>query len=192
MNRPHRGGPRIVLVGPPATGKTTLGEMLAARLQRPFLDLDAVGGHYYAEAGWSIAKLIERITAVGRLAAEIEWEPARAHAVARVIADHPDAMIALGAGHTSYTNPGLREAVRTVLENCPDVVHILPSADRDLSLFMLRERCIASKGHPWIADGHDFLAAWLDDPTPGQVATRTVYTVNQTPNQTVESLLPAV
>ena len=180
-----------MLVGPPATGKTTLGEILAARLQCPFVDLDAVGGRYYAEAGWSIAKLIERITAVGRLAAEIEWEPARAHAVARVVADHPDGVIALGAGHTSYTDPGLRETVRTVLENCPDVVHILPSPDRDLSLSVLRERCIASKGGPWIADGHDFLAAWLDDPVPNQVATRTVYTASQTPDQTVESLLPA-
>jgi hypothetical protein len=191
MNQPARSTPRMVLVGPAATGKSTLGELVAARLQRPFLDLDAVAGPYYTEAGWSIARLIERITAVGRLAAEIEWEPARAHAVARVIDDHPDTVIALGVGHTSYTDPELRGRVRTVLERCPDVVHILPSPDRDQSLSVLRERCIASKGGPWIVDGHDFLAAWLDDPTPGQVATRTVYTLGQTPDQTVERLLHA-
>jgi shikimate kinase len=119
MNRADQSAPRVVLVGPPATGKTTLGALLAARLQRPFIDVDAVGERYYAETGWSIAKLRERITAVGRLAAEIEWEPARAHAVARVIADHPDAVIALGAGHTSYTDPELRRRVRAALKTVP-------------------------------------------------------------------------
>lgn len=181
-----------MLVGPPATGKTTLGALLAARLERPFIDVDAVGEQYYAETGWSIARLRERITAVGRLAAEIEWEPARSHAVARVIADHPDAVIALGAGHTSYTDPELRRHVRAALGNCPDVVHILPSPDRNLSLSVLRERCIASKGGPWIAEGHDFLAAWLDEPTPREVATRTVFTLGLTPDQTVERLHPAL
>lgn len=177
--------PLMVLVGPPATGKTTLGELLAAELRCPFIDVDAVGEPYYAEVGWSIARLRERITAVGRLAAEIEWEPARAHAVARVIADHPDAVIALGAGHTSYTDPELRDQVRAALKNCPDVVHVLPSPDRDVSLAELRERCIATKGGPWIAEGHDFLAAWLDDPTPHDVATRTVFTLGLTPEETV-------
>lgn len=181
--------PRMVLIGPPATGKSTLGELLAARLRCPFFDLDAVGGEYYTEAGWSIAQLIERITAVGRLAAEIEWEPARAHAVARVIEDHPDTVIALGAGHTGYSDPELRETVRAALANCPDVVHILPSPDRSQSLSVLRERCIASKGGPWIVDGHDFLAEWLDEPMARQAATCTVYTVGRTPGQTVEHLL---
>jgi hypothetical protein len=55
---------------------------------------------------------------------------------------------------------------------------------------VLRKRCIASKGGPWIAEGHDFLAAWLDDPTPRQVATRVVFTFGQTPDQTVEQLHP--
>jgi hypothetical protein len=80
--------------------------------------------------------------------------------------------------------------VRAALKSCPDVAHILPSPDRDLSLSVLRKRCIASKGGPWIAEGHDFLAAWLDDPTPRQVATRVVFTFGQTPDQTVEQLHP--
>lgn len=181
--------PRLVLIGPPATGKSTLGALLAAKLHVPFVDLDAVGGPYYAEAGWSIAKVVERIDAVGRLAAEIEWEPARAHAVTRVLAEHPDAVIALGVGHTSYTDPDHRETVRAALKLCPDVLHILPSPDRAVSLDVLRQRCIADKGGPWIADGHDFLAAWLDDPTPRLAATRTVYTLDQTPDEVVDRLV---
>lgn len=179
----------MVLVGPAGTGKTTLGREIAAKTRRAFVDLDAVGDAYYAQVGWSMDRLRERIADIGRLAAEREWEPARAHAVAGVVADHPDAVIALGAGHTSYTDQQYLATVRTALERCRDVVRILPSTHRDTSLTALRRRCTADKGRTWIIDGHDFLAHWLDDPGTQLVATRTIYTGDETPDQTAARLL---
>jgi shikimate kinase len=183
------GGPWMVLAGPAASGKSTLGRIIAERVRRPFVDLDAIADRYYREVDWSIAKLREHSAAAGRLAAEADWEPARAHAVARVVADHPGAVIALGAGHTSYTRDEHLATVRAALRQCGDVVHVLPSPDRRSSLAVLRERCIAAKGRTWIVDGHDFLAQWLEDPGPRLVATRTVYTRTDTPEQTAERLL---
>ncbi|WP_328891614.1 shikimate kinase [Streptomyces sp. NBC_00316] len=119
--------PWMVLVGPAGTGKTTLGREIAAKAQRPFIDLDAAAHGYYLQAGWSMPKLRERIAIVGRLAAEAEWEPARAHAVVRVVADHPGAVIALGAGHTSYTHHEHLAMVRKALRHCRDVVQVLPA-----------------------------------------------------------------
>ncbi|MGE7439326.1 shikimate kinase [Kitasatospora sp. NPDC001175] len=181
--------PWMVLTGPAGAGKTTLGQEVAAKTQRPFIDLDAVADDYYAQAGWSIPRLRGRIAAVGRLAAEAEWESARAHAVACVIADHPDAVIGLGAGHTSYTTPGCLAAVRDALGRCRDVVRVVPSPDRQISLNVLRQRCTASKGNSWVIDGHDFLAHWLDDPGARALATRTIYINDDTPAQTAARLL---
>ncbi|MER5955828.1 AAA family ATPase [Streptomyces sp. NPDC001893] len=181
--------PWMVLIGPAGTGKTTLGLEIAAQAQRPFVDLDAAADEYYAQVGWSIHRLRERIAAVGRLAAESEWEGARAHAVASVVADHPDAVIALGAGHTSYTDPAHLAEVRTVLSRCRHVVRVLPSPDRELSLTLLRQRCTTTKGQSWIVDGHDFLEQWLDDPGALQMATRTIYTESETPAQTAARLI---
>ncbi|MFF7755657.1 shikimate kinase [Streptomyces sp. NPDC007971] len=181
--------PWMVLVGPAGAGKTSLGREIAARAHRPFVDLDAAADSYYAQVGWSIARLRGRIGAVGRPTAEAEWEPARAHAVACVVIDHPGAVIALGAGHTSYSDHQHLATVRTALEPCREVIRILPHPDRDISLAVLRRRCTASKGRSWIIDGRDFLAGWVDDPGTRTVATRTVYTLDETPAQTAARLL---
>lgn len=166
----------MVLIGPAGAGKTTVGEAVAAVTGRPFVDLDAVAEPYYAEVGWSIEKLVRRVEAVGRVAAEREWEPARAHAVTRAVADHPGVVLALGAGHTSYQDPGCLAAVRAALRDCSDVVLLLPAADPVLSLDVLRRRCLDSKGTTWISQGHDFLAEWLHDEGMRAMATRTVFT----------------
>ena len=47
----------IYLIGPRASGKTTLGKMLAERLGRPFIDLDAV---FVEKHGETIADLVGR------------------------------------------------------------------------------------------------------------------------------------
>jgi len=47
----------IYLIGPRASGKTTLGRRLAARLSRPFVDLDAI---FLERHGETIANLVTR------------------------------------------------------------------------------------------------------------------------------------
>ena len=155
--------PVLVLLGPAATGKSTLGQLVAGLLGVAFVDLDAVADDYYPEVGWSVDRLVERIAVVGRVAAEREWEPARAHAVERAVAEHPGAVLALGAGHASYTDPACRDRVRAALAAVPHVVLVLPGADREHALTVLRSRSLASKGTDWVRDGHDFLAEWFDD-----------------------------
>ncbi|SMF49291.1 shikimate kinase [Streptomyces sp. Amel2xC10] len=179
----------MVLVGPAGAGKSTLGREVAARTHRPFVDLDAVADAYYAQVGWSVALLRERIAAVGRVRAEAEWEPARAHAVVRAVADHPGAVVALGAGHTSYADRRHLATVRAALGRCREVVRVLPSADREVSLDVLRRRCEADKGRSWVVDGHDFLAHWLDDAGARLVATRTIHTGDESPDRTAARLI---
>ncbi len=109
--------------------------------------------------------------------------------MACAVTDHPDAVIALGAGHTSYSDHQHLATVRSALGPCRNVIRILPSPDRDISLTVLRRRCTTSKGRSWVIDGHDFLAGWIDDPGTRTVATRTVHTLGETPAQTAARLL---
>lgn len=178
-------GPAVVLVAPAAAGKSTVGALLAPLLGAGFVDIDAVADPYYAEVGWSIDRLVHRVGEVGRIPAEREWEAARAHAVSRAVGDHPSAVLALGAGHTSYTEPEHLAHVRVALTGVR-VILLLPSPDRDESLAQLRDRSLASKGTSWICDGHDLLAEWLDDAGTRSLATEIVYTDGETPGTTAQ------
>lgn len=179
----------MILVGPLAAGKSTLGALVAERLGHAFVDIDDIAWSYCAEVGWSLDRLLERDDAVGWAAAEREWEPARAHAVRRTVVDHPDAVIALGAGYTSFTDAACAEQVRHTLAPVPDVIHLLPSPDPERSVTVLRERAIAARGKDWIIEGRDWIAAWVADPLAGEVAAATVFTDGTSPAESAGRLV---
>ncbi len=165
-----------------------MGRLVAARLYTDFIDLDEVAEPFYEEVGWSIPRLVDRAGAVGRLAAEREWEVARAHAVVRVLDKHPDAVIALGAGHTSYLEARHRSRVLTALESCRFGVWMQPSPHRELSLAILRERCLSDKSTSWIVQGHDLLGEWLDSAKDQAWVRKTVYSVDRSPEQVADEI----
>ncbi|YCK33262.1 hypothetical protein ACNF49_03900 [Actinomadura sp. ATCC 39365] len=187
-----REAPWMILIGPAAAGKSTLGAGMAAATGRSFVDIDAIGADYYAETGWDMDRLRSRIRAVGRVAAEREWEPARVHAVERVVADHPDTIVALGAGHSHYTRPELFLRVQAALAPVEHVVLVLPCAEEGRAVEVLRRRSLATKSTDWTsADGHDFLAEWVRDPGNRALATTVLHTDGETPGQTLARLLTA-
>lgn len=146
--------PLLVLIGPAAAGKSTVGALVADRLGVPFVDLDAVA--------------------------------APAHAVARVVAEHPGAVVALGAGHTSFTSTVHAHAVRAALAPVRAVVLLLPAEAPEEALAVLRARSLADKGTGWVRDGHDFLAGWVADPAVGALASHVVVTGDEPPGRTAE------
>lgn len=179
----------MILVGPLAAGKSTLGALVAARIGFPFVDIDDIAWTYCAEVGWDLDRLLARDDAVGWAAAEREWEPARAHAVRRVVEDHTEAVIAFGAGYTSFTGPEHADQVRQALAPVPDVVHLLPSPDPERSVTVLRERARSSRGKDWIIEGHDWIARWVADPLAGELADATVFTDGVTPEESADQLV---
>lgn len=91
--------PLVVLVGPPGSGKTTVGEALAARLNVAFRDTDA---DVEAAAGVSISEIfVEQ--------GEPRFRELERAAVAAALADH-DGVLALGGG--ALMDPTTEEALR--------------------------------------------------------------------------------
>lgn len=87
MTDPQQPGPAIVLVGPPGSGKSTVGALLAARLGVSLRDTDA---DVEAVAGQSIEEIF-------LTDGETRFRELEAEAVALAVAEHPG-VLALGGG----------------------------------------------------------------------------------------------
>ena len=145
----------IVLIGPWCSGKTTLGKIMAHEVGRAFIDLDELTPDYGAELGWSVEHLIKRNAVVGMLESEHEWEHVRAHAVERVVSEHQQAVIALGASYTSYTGSECDRRVRTALSG-HSVMLVVPSTDLSDVETICRSRATRTRGVEWVKERIDF------------------------------------
>lgn len=104
--------PGPVFIGPVAVGKTTVSKLVAAHLDRARVELDEVAMPYYHRCPEFDPARYNRLQATeGFLAAYRYWEPALVFALEQVVLDQPDAVLDLGAGHTSLLNEALHMSV---------------------------------------------------------------------------------
>ena len=163
---------RLVLTGFMGAGKSTIGRLLADRLNWSFLDLDA---HLEARTGATIPQLFERH-------GEAHFRRLESTALASALGrDHT--VLALGGGTPEeLTN-------RLLLEQTPATVTIF----LDAPFPTLFDRCMLQDiARPVLADP---AAAQLRfnkrHPLYRRLANLTIETADQTANQTVETLLIA-
>ena len=178
---------RCVLIGPPGTGKSTVGSLLAASLEAPWVDLDEIAGPFYAEVGWTPEVIAEQRRRLGWTAFHAAFEPALAHAVQRCAALHSQAIVSFGAGHSHLTDPSLHAHVARALEGVTVVV-LRPSPDMEASVHLLRERCRQTKWTDWHLDGVDWLHRWCTDGLDEQLADAIVYTAGKSPRETADEV----
>lgn len=162
-------------------GKSTVGELVAERLGLPFLDLDAVADRSYAEVGQGLDVFLRRRGECGYLDALRWWQPARVHAVERLLTDEGDCVFALGAGHTHYEDAAYAQRVEGALEPFVNVVLLLPSADVEEAVSVLRERSLRTRGADWIYEGYDLLRTWVASDQNRSLANDVLLTEGYTP-----------
>jgi shikimate kinase len=166
---------RLVLTGFMGAGKSTIGRLLAARLNWTFLDLDA---HLEARTGATIPQLFERH-------GEAHFRRLESTALASALGQN-DTVLALGGGTPEeLTN-------RLLLEQTPATFTIF----LDAPFPTLFDRCMLQDfGDPAIARPvlADPAAAQLRfakrHPLYRRLANLTIDTANLSPDQTVEDLL---
>jgi hypothetical protein len=184
--------PELILIGPTGAGKSTLGLLLADRLNLPSVSMDGVAEPYYNECNFGIAQFQRLRSEQGFLTTHRQWEPVRAHATVRVIEEYGRVVLDLGAGHTHYEDPMILDRVRRAILPCPNVVLLLPCADLDRSVRLLRERCLSEREVDWIHDGYNFIEHWVKDSCNHDLATLTIFTEGKTPTESCEEILARI
>jgi shikimate kinase len=157
-------GPLVVLVGPPASGKTTVGTALAAALGAAFRDTDQ---DVEAEAGTTVADLFVEH-------GEPHFRALEAAAVARALAEH-EGVLALGGG--AVTSAATRELLVGYGRAGGTVVWL------DVDLPTAAKRVGLSRGRPILGvNPRAMLRQMLETRAPlyGEVATLTVHTGGRT------------
>jgi shikimate kinase len=168
--------PILVLVGPPASGKTTVGTGVAEILGVPFRDTDA---DVEDVVGTSVADLFVQH-------GEPYFRDMEEKAVARALAEH-EGVLALGGG--AVTSAATRELLLAHGRQGGTVVWLdvdLPSAARRIGLS--RDRPILG------VNPRAMLRTMLEQRAPlyGEVATLTVATGGRTPEDVVAEVLAAL
>src|SRR5438067_1032819 len=126
--------PDVILVGPIRSGKSTLGRLLAQRLNVPNVSMDALCWDYYNEIGFNAPGADVR-GPNGMIASRFTL-----YALERLLAVHSGCVIDLGAGHSVFEEPADLERACRALRAYPNVFLLLPSPDLDLSAAILSKR----------------------------------------------------
>jgi shikimate kinase len=165
--------PLLVLVGPPASGKTTVGTAVAAALGAGFRDTDR---DVEKETGGTVADLfIQR--------GEDQFRALERRAVARALAEH-DGVLALGGG--AVLDAGTRELLVEYGRQGGTVVRL------DVDLASAAKRVGLSRDRPLLAiNPRAMLRTMLEARAPlyAEVATGTVATGGRPPEDVVADVL---
>ena len=165
-----------MLVGPPASGKTTVGTAVAAVLDVPFRDTDA---DVEAETGSSVAELFVS-------QGEPHFRALEEAAVARALGEHTG-VLALGGG--AVTRPATRELLVAYGRAGGTVVWL------DVDLGTAAKRVGLSRDRPILGvNPRAMLRHMLETRAPlyGEVATLTLSTGGREPADVVADVLAAL
>jgi shikimate kinase len=165
--------PVMVIVGPPASGKTTIGTAAASALGLVFRDTDH---DVEAEAGTSVADVFVQL-------GEPHFREMEERAVARALAEH-DGVLALGGG--AVTRDGTRERLVAYAKDGGTVVWL------DVDLHSAARRVGLSRDRPILGvNPRAMLRHMLETRAPlyDEVATLTVRTGNRTPEDVLAEVL---
>ena len=176
----------IILIGPIGVGKTTIGELLAQRLDCPFTSLDTAERSYTEKVGYDDVYARGILESKGLLAYYAYRRSFFDEAVVRFLADYADGILELGGGHPIVPDQDKQQRIADVLLPFQNVFLLMPSPDQAMSLSILRQR-------QGLKDTDDDLnELYFADDTFLQLAKFAIYTLDKSPEDISDEILSEI
>lgn len=175
----------IVLICPIQTGKSTVGELIAKKLNITLCDVDELRWKYYDEIGYD-RKLAETINEkLGFFDGLYRyWKPFEAYAIERILNDNDSCVFDFGGGHSVYENDQLFERIKGVLADFRNVILLLPSPNLTESFKTLNDRIEVDSDGIFNINLH-----FLEHHSNYDLAKLTIHTKGKTPEETTEEII---
>jgi shikimate kinase len=182
----------IIFIGPLGAGKTSVGHLLAERLDLPFCSVDTVREAYYQELGYDETLAAQIAASEEGLRGVLRYsKPFEARMVEKVLADH-HGLIDFGASNSVYEDPALFSRVENALAPYPNVILLLPSPDPDESVEILKNRLIrmlTEAGKEFTDELFELNEYFVKHPSNRQLAKLVIYTKDKTPEKICDEIL---
>ena len=171
----------IILIGPPFSGKSTLGKLLAQKLDRPNISFDEIRWHYFKEIGYDedLAACLRQKG--GFLSLVAYWSQFNAYGIERLLQEHQNCVIDLGGGPIVFENSLSSAQIQKALEPFPYVIRLLPSPDLERSVEVLQKRASHLIGTN--AQGFNWSRFFVSHKKNQRLAKFEVFTDGKTPEE---------
>lgn len=173
----------IILIGAMGAGKSTIGRLLAQKLNLSQVSMDRLRWNYYAEVGWSKEKQQEIAEKEGFAGVYRYWKQYDLYAVERLLDEHTNCVIDFGAGHSIYEEDEDLERAGELLAPYTNVILLLPSPNLAESVAILEQR------NQLNINGMEANRFVMTHPSNRELAKLVAYTEGKTPAETRDEIL---
>tara|TARA_R110002072_G_scaffold64203_2_gene159281 strand:+ start:128913 stop:129467 length:555 start_codon:yes stop_codon:yes gene_type:complete len=175
----------IILIGPMATGKSTIAAELSNLLDIPRAPMDRIRWYYYFKNGFSLEKQdeIDNFTDVMAY-----WKPYEVIAVQQIVREFNEYIIDFGAGHSWFTDKEQLRTVSSALNDLPNIFLLLPSEDNEESLRICNERLAERKGTELDKEEIKANFDFINDESNYRLAKHIIYTKDKTVESTADEI----
>lgn len=130
----------IILLGPPAVGKTTTAKLLSKKLNKPLVSLDDIRFDYYKEIGYNEEYMKELLEKAGIMAIYQYGKIFDAYSIERALEEHQNCIFDFGGGNNASGFNFEFERIKKALKPYKNIVLLFPCADKNESLKFIYQR----------------------------------------------------